>query len=63
MQCSNILFNLTLLFFFIYYYRNDDETNSKHGDVDDNDDEPTETRSASVSEAKDGEDRPSSSGN
>lgn len=35
-------------------YRHDDETNSKHGDVDENDEE--------VRSTKDGEDRPSSSG-
>lgn len=37
-----------------FYYRNDDETSSKHGDVDENDEE--------VRSTKDGEDRPSSSG-
>lgn len=37
-----------------FYYRIDDETSSKHGDVDENDEE--------VRSTKDGEDRPSSSG-
>lgn len=36
-----------------FYYRNDDETSSKHGDVDENDEEVRSTKD---------EDRPSSSG-
>lgn len=42
------------LYCLVTIYRHDDETNSKHGDVDDNDEE--------VRSTKDGEDRPSSSG-
>lgn len=44
------LINVTI----VKIYRHDDETNSKHGDVDENDEE--------VRSTKDGEDRPSSSG-
>lgn len=46
----------------ILNFRNDEDANSKQGDVDDGDDEPSELgRSASAID-KEGEDRPSSSG-